>query len=469
MYLCYMIKHLLLVFTQFFCFAIFAQEKSYTLKQLDTDLAYMDSIFSKIHPHNFPNYNQKRLAEHRKQVRLQFSESNFSNFQYNLALRAAIDSFACVHTYIQKNPLRPKVESNFFDSKFFATNNKLYLYPTIKERMNFADSIVEIKSINGISSSTLLQKMLIHHSPDGHSEAFGFKCANLVGAYYIASILNRPDNYFLKVMTKSGQEQEIKIEGSNAATNQLFHRKEPFYSILNSKNYKFTYIQDSIGYLKISDFKGKYKAMYKRVFAYLEKDDCKNLIIDLRDNLGGTRSNGMELLSYLISKDVYYDVIRPNISYSKYLSSKGKQTLFFSRLYYNFGHLFHRKRIDNAVVFNISNKAKKDIFKGKITVLVDGFTSSTAVLVASLLKDNGAIIIGQQTGGGEAGNFGGTFQTMILPESKVEIHFPLLLLRYGVKSTNLSGIVPNIIVSNLPENQGVTDEELVKALEVIRR
>jgi hypothetical protein len=462
-----MIKQLIVVLSILFFSHLNGQEQMFTLKQLDNDLNFMDSIFSKIHPHNFPNYTIKRLDAHRKRVNEQFSVDAFSNFQYNLALRAAIDSFACVHTYIKKNPLRPKFENNFFDSKFYATDNKLYFYPTLKERVNFNDSILEIKTINGISSESLLEKMLIHHCPDGHSNAFGFKCANLVGAYYIASILDRPDIYTLKLLTKDGNEQQIKIPGSGVASNQQFQKKEPFYSILNTKNYKFTYIQDSIGYFKISDFEGKYKSMYKRVFAYLEKDKCKSLVIDLRENLGGTRSNGMELLSYLIPKNVSYEVIRPNVKFSKYLSNKGKQSLFFSRLYYNFGHILHRKKIENAVVFKITNKAKKKTYKGNLVVLVDGFTSSTAVLVAAMLKDNGAIIVGQQTGGGEAGNFGGTFQTIVLPESKVEIHFPLMILRYGVKSENLSGIIPNLIVKNLPENQGILDEELTKALEHI--
>ena len=445
------------------------QTTQHTFEQLDTDLNYLDSIFSKIHPHNFPLYNQKRLTEHRLALQQKYGDTEISPFNYNLAIRAAIDSFACIHTYIDKNPIRPKEESNYFGGKIFAQNNKLYYIQKAQDTTIIGDSISEIVSINGTLAHVFLNKMLVHHCPDGYSEAFGYKLANLLCTHYIADELKHPENYNLNLMQDNGTLLLVTLPGLiKPSTFSFENPKLPAY-IIDEEKYKFAFITDTIAYLNVKSFAGNYKSIYRKAFAYAERNNCNNLILDLRGNLGGTRNNGMELLSYLIPQKVRYEIIRPSIDYSPYLTTKGKQRFFFSKIYYNVGHLFQRKKLKNASSFVFTNTPKKNQFKGNIYVLIDGFTSSTSALAASFLKETGATIIGQQSGGGQAGNYGGTFQNLVLPVSKIEVHFPLMLVRYSVKSTNYSGILPDYTVEPKPEMAGIVDQELNKAVGLIQK
>jgi hypothetical protein len=446
-----------------------SQTTNYTFNQLDTDLIYLDSIFSKIHPHNFPSYNQRRLTEHRNALKNKYKDIEISPFNYNLAIRAAIDSFACIHTYIDKNPIRPKEEFNYFSGKVFAHSKKLYYIQKAIDTTIIGDSIAEIISINGTLSHIFLDNMLVHHCPDGHSEAFGYKLANLLCTHYIADELVHPEKYILNLLQTNGSMLQVTLRGIAQPTTFAFENpKLPVY-IINEEKYKFAFMNDTIAYLNVKSFAGNYKTIYRKAFAYSERNNCNNMIIDLRGNLGGTRKNGMELLSYLVSQKVRYEIIRPSIKYSPYLTTKGKQRFFFSKIYYNIGHLFHRKKLKNASSFVFTNTPKKNQFKGNVYVLIDGFTSSTSALAASFLKENDATIIGQQSGGGQAGNYGGTFQNLILPISKIEVHFPLMLVRYDVKSTNYSGIMPDYTIDPKPEFAGIIDQELKKALELIQK
>ncbi|RYE16834.1 MAG: hypothetical protein EOP51_25090 [Sphingobacteriales bacterium] len=64
-------------------------------------------------------------------------------------------------------------------------------------------------------------------------------------------------------------------------------------------------------------------------------------------------------------------------------------------------------------------------FKGKLFVLTDGYTFSTAADAAAVIRQlTTAVFIGEETGGGAEGNTSGIFLQVKLPNSGLSINIP---------------------------------------------
>lgn len=122
---------------------------------------------------------------------------------------------------------------------------------------------------------------------------------------------------------------------------------------------------DGIGYIKISAFNGKTAEQFSEALNSLRTDGAKSLIIDLRQNGGGTISSLKPMLNRLISAAV--------VATAEYRGGV-KKTLI---------------ETDSS-----------DIISMKTAILVDGGTASAAELFAVALKDEGgAVLVGTQTYG----------------------------------------------------------------------
>lgn len=172
--------------------------------------------------------------------------------------------------------------------------------------------------------------------------------------------------------------------------------------IINYQNYG-----QGTGYLYVKDFviaKNEFIVIIDSVFNKIKQDTIRNLVIDIRNNPGGNS----ELADYLISsiynrpyKDNAKIQIKRSEQYGKFL--KGQFSWWFRpflafiktlRDYYKtpVGGIYEDiKGFKNPV--NISHR-----FTGKLYLLINGNTYSTALGFATVFKDyNFGEIIGEQT------------------------------------------------------------------------
>jgi C-terminal processing protease CtpA/Prc len=206
------------------------------------------------------------------------------------------------------------------------------------------------------------------------------------------------------------------------------------------------------------------------VFAYIKSHGMHHLIIDVRDNLGGSRTNAVELLSYLCHERCQYETIRPKKNLAPYLKGRNKATLGLSYMYYDMGKLFISKRTPDGVTFISKIVPKKNRLPLHTYVLVNGYTASSASLLSSYLRHHaGAVIIGQQTGGGEFSNNGGSFPELVLPNSGLRIKTATYLMRYDMKGQNLNGLVPDQIVHYDVATYNTRDLEIETAWKLIQQ
>jgi hypothetical protein len=181
----------------------------------------------------------------------------------------------------------------------------------------------------------------------------------------------------------------------------------------------------------------------------------KHLIVDVRNNGGGTDPTFEKAFSYLTSLSfkennfayVIFNKI-PLVQYFDWNSAdkenqKREQTNYVYWLNDNFpvfsnGKYFQNQKY-NPVWYPDSNR-----FKGKIYLLINENTASAASHFASLVKGySDANVVGIETGGGYYGHNGHTSVQYILPHSKIKTEFSIVFIEQDApkKLRNLLAVV----------------------------
>ncbi len=257
---------------------------------------------------------------------------------------------------------------------------------------------------------------------------------------------------------------EKKLSKKNVKVRKIWEYKYGYnkHSKEKTRDFKFI-IPDSlhtISYIKIRRFiKGGYKGFYKESFAKIDSAQSKNLIIDLRGNLGGSLTEIDELYSYLSEKEYLFieeakmtkskSFIYP-MMHSKSWITKTVTTLLYPILIVYQG--IKVKKIDGKPNFQFkSSKVKKpkpNNYKGTVYVLIDGTSfSASSVISAHLKATKRATFVGDETGGAYNGTVAGMFANIELPNSKIRMRVGLMNIKtpYSIEPDGF-GITPDVYI-----------------------
>lgn len=162
-------------------------------------------------------------------------------------------------------------------------------------------------------------------------------------------------------------------------------------------------------------------------FGEIRSKGAKRLVIDLRDNEGGTDRLGVQLLSYLADRPFHYyqkitvagvgpysfaahATFPPEMEYLKqFVKKEGDEYLFT----YSEG-------------LGIKSPAAENGFRGKVCILQNGRSFSVSGEFAAAARVLGIKTIGSESGGGWNGDTSGGFVIVTLPNSKLTLAIPLL-------------------------------------------
>ncbi|KIA83519.1 hypothetical protein OA84_08400 [Kaistella solincola] len=258
---------------------------------------------------------------------------------------------------------------------------------------------------------------------------------------------------------KSKEKQEKKLTKSDSG-------KTKDYNIITksfNRDLQFPQKDSSVAYMKIKTFSGTYsRKFYRQSFAVLKKSPAKYLIIDIRDNLGGSLAEINNLYSYLVSENFQFinDIevtSRASMLQADYFREFPTLLKPFAVLVYPFyfvgSALSVKKESDGFFLRNNSffsiRKPKKDHFTGKIYVLINGSSFSASSIIASKLKnDQRAFLVGEETGGANDGTVAGRYSTKKLPNSKLKLPIGLMLIQPNIDFTfTKKGVLPDEKIS----------------------
>jgi C-terminal processing protease CtpA/Prc len=323
----------------------------------------------------------------------------------------------------------------------------------------------EITYINKKPVATILKDLMMYNAVEGRHRKTQENAA--------------ADNFSLEYFYQYGQQKEFEIIykdtlGSDhtivedaiklSEWNQRNNNYKYYYDPVDV-DYDFAvYDQNKYAYLKLSTFsfqgqtkQDAYENFCDNAFDLLaHKKNIRSLIIDLRENLGGSLHNAFYLYAYLTQQpfkeyEAVFSKIK-TIPYNKYLDpdfTSDKETDINNRLEKEFS----KKTTDNLYYLNdtLINQWKpaKNNFNGQVYVVTNSNVVSAASYFATMVKNvHRGKIVGEETAGGSFSGNGFSTLQYELPNSKIKFEFPYANIKYSFRDQKNSGhgLLPDYVV-----------------------
>ncbi len=322
-----------------------------------------------------------------------------------------------------------------------------------EDYLNILPKGAEILSINGIQADQLKLDLLPYMFLEGNS----FEQSEVL----VAGILPR------LVAMKYGIKEFNDIEYIYQQKKETeFYPATPFKKIKKDKRnkpqnpYELEFI-DSVAILRISSFSAKsewyYERFLKKSFGKMKRQGALHLVIDLRNNLGGSVWRMEELFTYLDGPDVLTPksviMTQSELSNQKYYrltkGISGWVRLHFlkkndkMRVFRKMAALPLGAR--DTLIYKDYSEKKRLKFSGTHSLFINQASGSASVLFASSFDTNN---FGTTFGSPCLGSYGGTWgdpTLYTLPRSKLQLGISVLKLSTSLThSSDPKSISPDI-------------------------
>ncbi|MBL4745671.1 MAG: peptidase [Flavobacteriaceae bacterium] len=333
----------------------------------------------------------------------------------------------------------------------------------------------EIISINGHSKDQLLRVLGKYHTTDGYNTT-GKKIGICIHfSKYYRYNFGLSDNF--KVVYKKPRSKKVQsINITNVSYKKYYQNfdnrhsvktdNKLFENIKKSDYYSLHKLNTTTAILTINSFSLgsdndkthlKYKSFLDSIFIDLNQRNYKNIIVDIRNNGGGTSPNDMITLSYLINSP-QKEIRTAWVSFTEWIPYWKYFQIDIPFYLKPFAKSKLKKIIQEELPIVKNNRRYyKDIltyqpninsFKGQVYLLTGPWVASAASLFASMLASNTeAIVIGEETSGGYYGHNGAFPVEYKLPKSKFTTRFSIVNLTQDVLIKDTQpfgrGIIPD--------------------------
>lgn len=455
------------------------QIKKYSPLQLKEDANLLSNVLLAMHP-AIGVYKPRSYYEKIFSVYVSSFTDSLTEKQFRLRTKLLVDELHCGHTEVlySKDFYKEmtRLELNYSPYVFLPVDEKAFMIANLNKKQ---DSTIkkgaEIKKINGVAVDSMIRYSKRFISTDGFNQSAKEYYVQLGFNSYYLGLFGRPDTFEVEYK----ENKTLKTVKYSAFKTKAFpplplgpKDDSLLIKYRNSKiDYRFLDEGKKTMLLKIEKFshKGDVRA-YRRIFRKLRKNKTENLIIDLRNNGGGSLANSYRLLSYLLDQKSTQTLRTgiQNYPYRKYTS--GNLAFKFTRFAYK---IIGKKRTTHDTdnfIYTIKPH-KKNHYDKKILVLTNGGSFSASCLVAGYLKAfKRATFIGQETGGAIEGCNAGITPFYKLPNTKIRVRVPAFRIVHDVcPGITGHGIIPDYKIEyGLKDILSKKDLELQKAKELIR-
>lgn len=346
-----------------------------------------------------------------------------------------------------------------------------------------------IESINGMKPSELYDLAYCYSFTEGNA----LESRTQVETAMLSTVLLLEDkltteNEIIGIAPGSSESSTVSYKLLDKKEIQEISKKnkksnsEKFEELFHIKYYP----NDSLAVLTISTFVPYYfqrsEKFLRRVFKNLRKEGYRHLVVDVRDNTGGSSARVEHLCSYLFEEghNAPSNII---IKQSELAKKRSRRTLGgFKKL------IFKLSKDENAIAFieaaTLPDGAtdtlffkepvvqnEKYVFTGNCYVFMNGLTASAGVDFASAIRQrNRGVLIGQPCMGSGHGTWGNPTDYK-LKNSDIPLH--IATIRYNSDDTfNMTPMPmePDYVIIDQPKrSEGDSDPFLEFMLELIRK
>ncbi len=316
----------------------------------------------------------------------------------------------------------------------------------------------EIKKINGQSIERIYEILFSAFASDGNIKQSKYRWLdNMRLSEYYARMVGQPKEFSIEVLdSKTERKSTFLLNATNSKGLSRINEEVNLYSSLEPAEFKVT--KDKTAILTFNTFSNSdfeesgmdFKEFVAKSFNKMDYLGVENLVIDVRENGGGTEGNEDFLFSYLTDKPYkkYKDVEISNFSFSfyEYTDTNTEEDIKeFEKDIKKEHYLAEDGRILRKDGIEQIEPLKPNPFKGNIFILTSGWTYSGGAEFSSLMKQHtNAVFIGEETGGGFYGNTSGYGLELTLPNTEISVDIPLLKFSLDVDQGKLGrGVIPD--------------------------
>ncbi|WP_158828509.1 S41 family peptidase [Mucilaginibacter lacusdianchii] len=443
--------------------------KKYTPKQLHHDLDFLLKKFEDVHPNYFSETPQDTVFKRYEQLKTRITNSMTRIDFMNLFAPVAFGVIKDGHNFVNLPPEDLKAYINK-GGKFFP------LPVTIRGGKLFVNSIhakipyqAEILTINGKPVTEIVQAILSTYNPEDrdYEERFLSNYFNVNywqvfgGADYFHLTYSESLSKFVKrIDLQPKSELDIMKLRSQSFGGKLSY----VFEYPNYAYYEMPGLETGVIEYKACDDLENFRPFCDSVFTRLQNKHYKNLIIDIRSNLGGTtRLNGI-LMEYLTDKPItQYAEIDTKVSKDgkkDFISANRKYAHWFKWFHYLYYPIYIRTNRTRREALTAKNGTfirqmflpEKPIesmlrFKGNIYLLTSKATYSSAAIFAAAFKCyHLGTVIGQETG--EPTCFTGDWVAITLPNTKLQLGISNKRFILACGKCDGHGVVPDILIDD---------------------
>lgn len=441
-----------------------AKNRILSVDEVRADIALAKEAYERIHPGytRYASIDNMNVAWENI-IRRAERNNGLSLGDFYLDIQQTLTLIRCDHTKANL----PKVLSSERDSQplylpflwEWVDGRGIITFAPKGSELNRYDEIIEV---DGRLLSDWVEKTSAYIPVDGYTEwskrlgvSDSLEFQGGAVDHFGALLWDIPSAASIVVKSASGNMHKVQADRVNYTQYKMM--REGHSTAANFKDaVYFERIGEKAAYLRIDSFVNyrqpvKPETLYDPIFKVLRDEARTHLILDLRNNGGGSDDASNELLANLISqprqsktdirvKTLDLDGLREHLwTWDKRALNPNK--IAFKKNddgTYSFKKLFS----DDMKVI----KPTKYSFKGKIIVLTSDANSSGSTNVMVNLKDGGrAIFVGEKTGGSAEGPTAGLLFTLTLPESKITTRIPFFAQKNNVREFEHGlGLSPDI-------------------------
>lgn len=374
-------------------------------------------------------------------------------------LKPFIGQIGCLHTDLQlSSAARAEMAKRpiLFPMQLYFKGQKAYVVRNLSTDKSIMPGS-EVLSINGRSIPQILATLLPSIASDGFNQTLKYRSLYNFFPLQYSRMIEVTEQYTVKI----SQQQKVtthKVSGAFtkdiAAPGFLMPPDIEKPLALKIDQAKAVLSIHTFADSDIKENEQDFKLFLVSAFADIKSKGVQHLVIDLRNNTGGSDGNAAFLAGYFFDKPFrYWNRIEVTEAIAKEIKGEAEQ-------YYNKpvqqGNrwLWQKAKVVNDFDYYEEQQPAVSPFKGSVYVLTNGFTmSSSADLAAVLQYNKKAVCIGEETGGGFQGNNSG-----MMPESEVKpsgmvVTIPLQKYYNAVDSTLHTGrgTIPHHPVTYTPQ------------------
>jgi len=434
---------LLLYYTGFFGTYIdvqAAQDKNYSREELVQDLKQIERTIMDENPLIFTD-REKLKADFAQRYNL--IEDGMTELEFYRLINPLIADINCGHTNLYISEALEKnreKKAKFFPLQVTLINDELFALENDPESgIKTGD---KIKTINGLNSKKIIEKLIENISGDGDGEA---KQRYIISNYFNSRFYDFVDN------SEEFKVEYLKQDGNKATANLKAEQNNSYnltswslhFAGYRDGNYYDNQIFNDYALLDLNVFmqekEEKFDDFLEDFFLELKEKEIPNLVIDLRGNFGANPFMSKTLLSYLVSKETDY---------------------FTDDL----------PLLQRLLGFTDPIEAAENNFEGEIVLLTDGANFSTAAHFAAFFKYNKlGTIVGSETGGSYVCT--DSSKDLVLSNTRMRLHYSTLAYELAIEGMpKRKGIQPDITVrEDINDILNKKDPQLEQALEILAK